>query len=61
MKRFVFTKLNSTLLILGVLLLIIGYSLMRTGDTVLSPIILVVSYVVIFPLAVISGFGKKSQ
>ena len=57
--RFVWKPLNKILLILGILLTIAGYLVMGSGDKTISPVILVVAYVVIFPAAIISGFKKS--
>lgn len=59
--RFVFNKTNSTLLICGILATIIGYIIMGTGDKTISPIILIIAYVVLFPAAIVAGTKKKDQ
>lgn len=60
-KRFVFDKTNMYLLILGIVMLIIGYFLMAQGDITISPILLIIAYLIIFPLSIIWGafIGKK--
>ena len=59
--KFIFNKTNVILFILGIVGLIVGYLIMGTGDSVLSPIILVITYVIIFPAAIIAGLKKKSE
>ena len=59
--KFIFNKTNVILFILGIIGLIVGYLIMGTGDSVLSPIILVITYVIIFPAAIIAGLKKKSE
>lgn len=54
-------KKNYLFLILGFALLVIGYYLMSLGSwdstesLILSPIILVIAYILIFPLSIFSG------
>ncbi|MDO9578919.1 MAG: hypothetical protein Q7J16_13630 [Candidatus Cloacimonadales bacterium] len=57
--RFVFNKTNSTLLIIAILATIAGYIVMGTGDKTISPIILIIAYVVLFPAAIMAGTKKK--
>lgn len=58
-------KTNYILLLLGAALLVIGFYVMSidpwnsTASLVISPIILFVAYVIIFPLAIL--FRKKSK
>ncbi|RLC50491.1 MAG: hypothetical protein DRZ79_04300 [Candidatus Cloacimonadota bacterium] len=59
--KFIFNKTNLILFILGVIGLIIGYAIMGTGDSVLSPVILVITYVIIFPAAILTGLKKKKD
>ncbi len=59
--RFVFNKTNSTLLIIAILATIVGYIIMGTGDKTISPIILIIAYVVLFPAAIMAGTKKKDQ
>ncbi len=51
MERFNFSKTNLIILILAIVLLVVGYIVLSTGDRTISPIILVISYVVLIPLA----------
>ena len=57
--KFVFNKLNVILLITAILVTIIGYIVMGTGDKTISPILLILAYVVLFPAAIIAGTKKK--
>lgn len=59
--KFVFTKLNVILLIAAILVTIVGYIIMGTGDNTISPILLILAYVVLFPAAIIAGTKKKDQ
>lgn len=58
-------KNNYILLIVGIIVTIIGYYLMSIGpwnsneSLVLSPIVLFIAYVIIFPLAIV--YRKKKQ
>ena len=59
--RFKFNKTNTILLILAILATIAGYIIMSTGDKTISPIILVIAYVVLFPAAIMIGTKKEDQ
>jgi hypothetical protein len=59
--KFIFTKTNLVLFILGIIGLVVGYGIMGKGDSVLSPIILVVTYVIVFPAAILTGLKKKGD
>lgn len=61
MERFQFGKSNKIILLIAVILTIIGYVIMGTGDSVISPIILVIAYVILFPLGIMIGFMKKNK
>ena len=61
MKNYVFGLWNMILLIAGIVLTIAGYAIMRTGDTTISIIILVITYLVIFPLSIMLGFKKQDN
>jgi Sec-independent protein secretion pathway component TatC len=61
MERFQFGKSNKIILSIAVILTIIGYIIMGTGDSIISPIILVISYVILFPLGIMIGFMKKNK
>lgn len=57
--KFHFNKINSFILILGIIFTIAGYVIMGTGDITISPIMLIVAYLILFPLAIILGINKK--
>ena len=59
--KFVFNKLNVVLLIAAIVITIIGYIIMGTGDNTISPILLIIAYVVLFPAAIMAGTKKKDQ
>ena len=54
-----FSAINYIFFVIGILLIIIGYILMATGETsstqtlVISPIILIIGYCVVIPLSII--------
>ena len=56
--KFVFKKINTILLIIAILATVVGYIIMGTGDKTISPIILIIAYVVLFPLAILYGIKK---
>ena len=56
--KFVFKKINAILLIAAILATVIGYIIMGTGDKTISPIILIIAYVVLFPVAILYGTKK---
>lgn len=57
--RFVWEKWNRILFWVAVVLIAAGYIIMSTGDKTLSPIILVVSYLALVPLALTLTFKNK--
>lgn len=57
--KFIFNKFNVILLIAAILLTVIGYIVMGTGDKTISPILLILAYVVLFPAAIMIGTKKK--
>ena len=59
--KFIFNKTNVILLIVAILATIVGYIIMGTGDKTISPIILIIAYVVLFPAAIMAGTKKKDQ
>ena len=61
--KFVFKKINAILLIIAILATVLGYIIMGTGDKTISPIILIIAYVVLFPAAILYGMkkGNKNQ
>ena len=56
--KFVFKKINAILLIIAILATVLGYIIMGTGDKTTSPIILIIAYVVLFPVAILYGTKK---
>jgi hypothetical protein len=59
--KFIFNKTNVILLIVAILMTIVGYIIMGTGDKTISPIILIIAYVVLFPAAIMAGTKNKDQ
>lgn len=59
--KFVFTKLNMILLIVAILTTIAGYIIMGTGDKTISPILLIIAYIILFPAAIIVGTKKEEK
>ena len=53
--KFIFNKTNVVLLIVAILATIVGYIIMGTGDKTISPIILIIAYVVLFPAAIVTA------
>ena len=51
-------KINYILLIIGILILTIGYIIMSFGDHTISPILLIISYIIIIPLSLIFPYKK---
>jgi hypothetical protein len=48
-----FSRKNTMFFGIGLLLIIIGFILLATGDIVIAPILLVVGYLVFFPLGIL--------
>ncbi|KPK63680.1 hypothetical protein AMJ83_05615 [candidate division WOR_3 bacterium SM23_42] len=48
-----FTKKNTLFFGIGLILVIVGFILLAAGDIVLAPILLVVGYLVFFPLGIL--------
>jgi hypothetical protein len=61
MNKFNFTKKNSILMLIAIVFITIGYLILNTGEITLSPIILVISYAVLVPVAIIVGAEKKQK
>ena len=59
--RFIFEKKNQILLILAIIVTIAGYVVMGTGDKIISPILLIIAYVVLFPAALLIGWKKSKH
>ena len=52
-KKIGLEKNNYILLLIGVLIVTLGYTIMRIGENTISPIILIIAYVVVIPLALL--------
>ncbi len=48
-----FTRKNTLFFGIGLVLIVIGFILLATGDIVIAPILLVVGYLVFFPLGIL--------
>ena len=59
--KFEFNKINIILLIIAIITTVIGYIVMGTGDITISPILLIIAYVILFPAAIIVGTKKKEK
>ncbi|MBT3756268.1 MAG: hypothetical protein HOK80_00360 [Candidatus Cloacimonetes bacterium] len=59
--KFVFNKINVVLLIVAILTTVAGYIIMGTGDNTISPILLIIAYVILFPASIIIGTKKKEE
>ncbi|MEO0088669.1 MAG: hypothetical protein ABIK77_05990 [candidate division WOR-3 bacterium] len=51
-----FKRNNYLLLILGIITIILGYVVLSTGDITIAPILLVLGYCVLIPLALLLKF-----
>ncbi|MEO0096784.1 MAG: hypothetical protein ABIK78_01680 [candidate division WOR-3 bacterium] len=51
-----FKRNNYLLLILGIITIILGYIVLSTGDITIAPILLVLGYCVLIPLALLLKF-----
>jgi len=56
-----FTKRNWTWMGIGLLVIIIGYIALSQGSITLAPILLVLGYCVIIPIAILLGEKKKKE
>lgn len=59
-KRFQWSSLNTILLVIAIIMITVGYIIMRQNDISISPVLLLIAYVVLIPLAIILQ-GKKSE
>ena len=59
--KFVFNKTNTILLIIAIITNAAGYIIMGTGDKTISPILLIIAYVILFPASIIIGTKKKEE
>jgi hypothetical protein len=48
-----FSAINAILLVLGMVCIVAGYALLARGSTVAAPLLLVLGYAVMVPLAII--------
>ena len=48
-----FTKKNTMFFGIGLILVMVGFILLAAGDIVLAPILLIVGYLVFFPLGIL--------
>jgi Ca2+/Na+ antiporter len=56
---FPFVKNNYILFAVGILVIIVGFIFLAIGDITLSPILLIVGYCVIIPIALLYGRKEK--
>jgi hypothetical protein len=49
-----FSLINGVLLVLGLVCIVAGYMMLASGSTVGAPLLLVLGYAVLIPLAIIS-------
>ena len=63
MKKLEINKYNYIVFAIAVIVLTIGYLVMGTGDYTISPVLLVIAYVVLFPLSIVIGawMNKKQR
>ena len=54
-----FSKVNYILMAVGLVMIIVGYILLSVGDISGAPILLVLGYCAVLPLAIL--WGKKSR
>ena len=59
--KFVFNKTNIILLVIAIITTVVGYIIMGTGDKTISPILLIIAYVILFPASIIIGTKKKEK
>ena len=59
--KFVFNKTNIILLVIAIITTVAGYIIMGTGDKTISPVLLIIAYVILFPAAIIVGTKKKEK
>ncbi len=58
-KRLNLGKINYLLLLAAAILLIVGYLVMSMNEINISPVILIVAYLAIIPLALLVPGGRK--
>jgi hypothetical protein len=60
MKRFSWGKLNTILMVIALVIITAGYIIMRKNDISISPVLLLIAYVILIPAAIMLK-GKKSD
>ena len=58
-KKSGLTKINYRILIIGIIIITIGYIIMATGDSTISPLLLIISYMIVIPIALL--WRKKDE
>lgn len=53
--------INYIILVAGLISILVGYLLLKQGSITLSPILLVLGYVVLIPIGLILNLGKKKN
>ncbi len=48
-----FSKKNTLFFAIGLVFIAVGFILLRAGDTVLAPLLLIIGYLVFFPLGIL--------
>jgi hypothetical protein len=59
-KRFHWGSLNTILMVIALIMLTAGYIIMRKNDISVSPVLLLIAYVILIPAAIVLN-GKKSD
>jgi hypothetical protein len=59
-KRFQWGKLNTILLLIALVMITVGFVIMRRNDISLSPVLLLIAYVILIPAAIMLK-GKKAD
>lgn len=59
--KFTFKKINWILLAIALAVTFAGYFVMGTGDKTISTILLVIAYLVLFPVSIMAGTKNKDQ
>jgi|WetSurMetagenome_2_1015567.scaffolds.fasta_scaffold137361_2 hypothetical protein len=59
-KRFYWNTLNTILMVIALVMITAGYIIMRKNDISLSPVLLLIAYVILIPLAIMLK-GKKAE
>ncbi len=59
--KFVFTKIGFAVLLLALVVTVISFIMMAKGDITVSPILLISTYVILFPLSILLGVFSKED